>query len=146
MIRTLGVAGLTLLLSTCPFGGPPPDGYARIEGRVLRQDGSPFQGRGFVLCGFPEDEIPSGFGHEFGISLGGRYGTDIAAPEAFGRGTAEKTFVLICRVSAPGDQLPFAVRTASVEFARSRSARTTTRIDLREGLLEDGSWSDQSSP
>jgi hypothetical protein len=138
MLRILGAMTLSVVLSTCPFGGETPDGFARVEGRVLQADGTGYRGDGRIVCGHPNDGEPNGFGHSISIDRHGQYHTALDAPSPYGRGleTPQGFFELPCRITVTGGSALVALRYVPVRFSRARSERPTTRVDLRSGELE----------
>ena len=125
-------AALGLALSVCPFGSETPAGYARIAGTVRMENGSAWRGSVYIGCG--------GSGRTTTSDAWGRYAmeydVDLAPPGYQRPGDPEGDFVLVCSVSAPGDQPPFARRYVDVPFHRARGDRVTTVVDLVEGEIE----------
>jgi hypothetical protein len=94
------------------------------------ENGSLYRGSVDVFCG--------GNGVTRGTDIQGRYAVEYQAePTPETPLGADGSFRLGCRVTAPADRPPFAVRYASVTFMRERGARHTARIDLVEGQMEE---------
>lgn len=102
-------------------------GYARVEGRVTRSNGSPLTNSGvFFSCG---TESPGGFGGSVSTDASGHYAIDINAP---GPVMIPASGTLFCRFSAPIDPVPIATVERSIQFAASPDARPLTIVDLLE--------------
>ena len=134
MLMKIAPVVLGASLSVCPFGGEVPGGYARIAGTVRMENGPAYRGSVFIACG------------ESGLQRNtdslGRYAVEYTVgpvPPGGGEPLPNGDFVLECRVNAPADRPPFAVRFVPATFTRERGARVTTVIDLVEGEIEEPS-------
>ena len=102
-------------------------GYARIEGKVTRANGTALANNGvFFSCG---PESPTGFGWTAPTDAAGRYFIDIDAP---GPVIIPASGALSCRVSAPINVPPTVSVDRLVPFSASADARPVTIIDLQE--------------
>jgi hypothetical protein len=102
-------------------------GYARIEGKVTRANGTALANSGvFFSCG---PDSPTAFGWGVPTDGAGRYFIDIDAP---GPVTIPASGALICRVSAPTDAPPTVSVERLVPFSASADTRPVTIIDLHE--------------
>jgi hypothetical protein len=127
-----------LLLASCPvtiagcrdriivddFG---TSGYARIEGKVTRANGTALANSGVSFSCGPDS--PGTFGWSVPTDAAGHYFIDIDAP---GPVTIPDSGALSCRVSAPRDAPPIVSLVRSVRFSASADARPLTIVDLLE--------------
>ncbi len=102
-------------------------GYARIEGKVTRANGTPLANSGvFVSCG---TDSPTGFGSTVPTDASGHYAIDVDAPgPVFIPASGE----LNCRFSAPIDPAPIVSVERSIRFSATADARPLTIVDLLE--------------
>lgn len=102
-------------------------GYARIEGKVTRANGTSLANSGvFFLCG---TDAPTDFGWSVPTDASGRYSIDINAP---GPVLLPPSGTLFCRFSAPASTPPIATVERSVHFSATAGARPLTIVDLLE--------------
>lgn len=102
-------------------------GYARIEGKVTRTNGTPLANSGvFYLCG---PDSPTEFGATARTDALGHYFIDVDAP---GPVMIPASGVLQCRFSAPDDAPPIVSVERSVPFSVNADARPLTIVDLVE--------------
>ena len=135
MIRMAGAAALGLMMNACPFGvSERPDGYARVVGQVVMNDGSAYVGRVSFLCSTTWQPQSSLFGDDRADPRGS-YAVLLEAPFA-SRPMQGEPFEFLCRVMAGPRGGPFAIRYVTVPFSPDRRTAQTVRIDLREGEME----------
>ena len=102
-------------------------GYARIEGTVMRANGTPPANSGvFFSCG---PDSPTEFGWSVPTDAAGRYGTDVDAP---GLVTIPASGALRCRISAPGNGPPIVSVERSVQFSANANSRPLTVVNVIE--------------
>jgi hypothetical protein len=102
-------------------------GYARIEGKVTRANGTPLANSGvFFSCG---PESPNVFGATVPTDASGHYFIDIDAP---GPVTIPASGALLCRFSAPVSAAPIVSVERAVQFSANANARALTIVDLLE--------------
>ena len=102
-------------------------GYARIEGKVTRANGTPLANSGvFVSCG---TDSPTGFGASVPTDASGHYSIDVDAP---GPVIIPANGALYCRFSAPIDAAPIVSVERSIPFSATADARPLTIVDLLE--------------
>jgi hypothetical protein len=102
-------------------------GYARIEGKVTRANGTALANSGVAFSCGPES--PTAFGWTVPTDAAGRYFINIDAP---GPVIIPASGALICRVSAPTDAPPVVSVERLVPFSASADTRPLTIIDLLE--------------
>ena len=102
-------------------------GYARIQGKVTRANGTALANSGVSFgCG---PESPTAFGWTVPTDAAGRYLIDIDAP---GPVIIPASGALNCRVSAPTNAPPTISVERLVPFSASADTRPVTIIDLVE--------------
>jgi hypothetical protein len=129
--RVLLLAIPAVMIAGCQARGIIDDfgtsGYARIEGKVARANGTPLANSGvFFLCG---PDSPTGFGSSVPTDASGHYFIDVDAP---GPVTIPASGALRCRFSAPIDAAPIVSVERSVQFSANADARPLTIVDLFE--------------
>ena len=102
-------------------------GYARIEGKVTRANGTPLANSGvFYMCG---PDSPSEFGSSVPTDASGHYFIDLDVP---GPTMIPASGALQCRFSAPINAEPIVSVERSVQFSATAGARPLTIVDLLE--------------
>jgi hypothetical protein len=102
-------------------------GYARVEGKVTRANGTPLANSGVSFsCG---TDAPAAFGGTVPTDASGRYSIDIDAP---GPVIIPVSGALFCRFAAPISPMPIVTVERSVQFSATADARTLTVVDLTE--------------
>ena len=135
LFLALGLSSMSGCNGEGPTEGLGNDGYATIQGEVLRASGAVYaNGSVFIICGQLEDGWS--FGKEGVTNEEGYYAMEMNAPSGTRAGLGipldTREFELTCQVRTPSGSPPFATATALVRFEDDSTQRATTTIDLQE--------------
>ena len=137
------LTGLGMLLGACGGSGcgggaadicpPPTYGYARVEGTVLRNDGTPAAGRqAFVSCG----DLIGGYGDHTDnagrFAVNAVYGNEDTLFHPHPPRDANGSFLVDCSISAEVRRDTVLRDAVVVPFAQSRRDIVPVIVELRE--------------